>query len=157
MKSLIVKFWNTKPQKKKQNRKSFLLKQDEKIDLQSLIRKWYALLAAEGFDDIERDPTRAKKHCVEFKKSHSLYFSTKFTPLEFDIKKEHYRKAGLFLHEHCFENTEQKEIWRLYSEGITYREITSRLRNQFRTLNKDRAQKIIRSLRDTMREFYGND
>jgi len=106
-------------------------------DFKSLQKLWYKKLKDSGFEDIEDF-----EGCRILKRSFSAY-TWQHTQQDFDEIQDYFRLAGQFYYEHRFENKLEKEIWRLHSEGVSYREIAEILRTHKQKVNKDSVQKIV--------------
>lgn len=108
----------------RQNTKEF-------IDLQ---KEYYDRLAKDGFDDIE-DVTNEERRLIEW---HS-FDQHPIDPLVAEAIREYYTAASRLLYSHSFKNKTEKRIWELYCEGMTIREIESKLGR----LKKSRIHRII--------------
>lgn len=85
----------------------------------ALDAKWQKKLSAEGFDDIEdRDSPREM-----LKAWHGTVFKNNLTPDQFLARQEYYTQARSFLEHYKFKSPLDKRIWRLHSEGLSYRNI----------------------------------
>jgi DNA-binding NarL/FixJ family response regulator len=120
------------------------------LSFQELQKKWYSLLGEKGFQDAETNNKFLKRW-------DSLYFHVRHTPQEFALKKDYFRKAGFFLNEFHFQSNQEKQIWALHAEGLSYREIADQLRNKFKKINKDKVNKIVTQLKNIMKEIYIDD
>jgi hypothetical protein len=117
------------------NSKQFKLLQD----------KWYKKLEKEGFDDIE------KLDHIKFQSEGAMFYSF-YGHEKFKAKEEYYQLAGKFLHDYNFKNDIEKEIWRLYSEGFTIRQISTFLNLQ--KFKKSRVFNIVAQLKKEMIKMY---
>lgn len=89
-------------------------------DLKALQKLWYEKLKSEGFDDIEDGPY--------LKEWDSFYFQTRHEPQSFSLKHEYYYLAEHFLTSFEFKSEIEKEIWRLHSEGLGFRDISKAIK-----------------------------
>ncbi|NDC24838.1 MAG: winged helix-turn-helix transcriptional regulator [Proteobacteria bacterium] len=91
----------------------------DKKKLQDLQKKWYSKLAKSGFKDIENVflPGEPLLHWD------STEFQRAFSPSEFTERQRYYELAGQLLHTFKFKKDRDKEIWRMYVQGITQRKI----------------------------------
>lgn len=146
-----------------------------KKELQALQKEWYQKLKESGFKDAEQESAQnAEPYLKEW---HSCYFSERHHPTVFQIKHEYFYRAEQFLNDHNFSSETEREIWRLHSEGVSYREIAKRLGNKKRAhllhcrphqcdifcsaassdgldigaLNKDKAQLVVTRLKEVMK------
>lgn len=115
-------------------------------EFQRLNREWQEKLKEDGFVDHE-DPSR--EHLRTW---HSAYFQVKYTALTFESKQLYFERAAQLLHTHRFKSKEQKEIWKLHSQGLSLREIARALSSspkgdKFRHLHKDAINRVIHELR----------
>lgn len=129
-------------------------------NLKQLTDKWYAKLEKEGFDDIENRQGQLKSyHSTKFIKNIVTYDKMLdkkvFTQQRFqeavrskmDATAEYHRLAEHFLHSHDFQSNIQHEVWRLHTEGESYRDIAEILKKKrFKAINKDKVQIIITAL-----------
>lgn len=124
-------------------------------DFKTLQLAWYKKLKESGFDDIENISKSGREL---LKKWHSLYFVCRYDPQTFEAKEEYYRRAAQFLHEHRFEwipgtsliNFQEREVWRLHSDGKPIRTIADIMIQKGHKTNKDYVHAIILRLRDIM-------
>src|SRR5690242_16509010 len=99
--------------------------------------KWYDLLALTGFDDIEdTNSPRQMLKCWD-----SLWFQSEYTPQEFLERQKHYQMSENFLLTYQFKSDFEREVWTLYANGLTGREIARTIE-----ANKDRVNQTIRHL-----------
>lgn len=113
-----------------------------KKQLKALQTKWYAKLKRDGFEDIEQT-SDDKGYLKQYDNS---YYMARYTPLEFGNKQEYYIKAQHFLVEHAFETEQEKQIWKLHSEGFSLREIAKIIKK----FKKDKVAAILTRLKEVM-------
>ncbi len=65
-------------------------------------------------------------------------------------KEEYYRMAGHFLHDHKFESTSDKIIWRLHSEGVSIVDIVYYLKSKKFKTYKRKVHETIQKLAEEM-------
>lgn len=126
-------------------------------NLKALKKVWYQKLKESGFEDIE-DVHSPREY---LKTWHSHYFENRYTPETFASKAEYYQRAARFLYEYHFEwfegstlvNHYEREIWRMHSEGMSFREIANNLIMRGISTNKDKVNKVVVKLIDIMRKF----
>lgn len=124
--------------------------------------KWYKKLASEGFEDIEQDEDNLKKwdsqHFIArhtnfvgaSKGAKSLGDGNKFDATWFRSQEEYYQLAGVFLHQHSFENPKEKLIWQMHSEGKASAEIYRILKKRRMKVYRDGVLKIVKRLVEVM-------
>lgn len=85
--------------------------------------RWYARLAKEGFEDIERN-----EHALKL--WHSEYFADprRYDPNAAEARQTYYRIAGQFLNDHKFKNAWEKKVWAMHAEGLGIREIAANIK-----------------------------
>lgn len=112
----------------------------------NLQNTWYKKLKAEGFNDIEGDFGISITTGVFSTKR----FFERNTYDTFKNKERYYQLAGHFLHEHTFETKLDKEIWELHSEGLSYRDISEKIK----ILQKSQVCKVVKTLKELMLKKY---
>lgn len=112
-----------------------------KIQFNKLQKRWDNKLKKEGFEDVEE----RKEDRVLLKRWHGPYFQARYKPEVFRAKQEYYRRAGIFLNEYEFQDELSHLAWKLHSEGLSYRDIASKMRTVKNKFNKDKVKKIISS------------
>lgn len=89
---------------------------------------WYKKLKDSGFEDLEEPRVGNNDKSYHWLKQwHNQYFQQRYTPSQFDAKQDYFILASRFLFEHKFENTLEKNIWKLHSEGEYIRETAKKL------------------------------
>lgn len=151
----MIKFRRSKKNPIEQKRSLTLSRnQHEEEDLKSLQKKWYKKLKEDGFNDIEDvDSPR------EYLKIWSTHFHYQYTPEEFQEKQEYYQLAQNFLHAYDFAwipgksiiNWVDRDVWKMHSEGQSYRKIADVLTEQGFKTNKDTVNKIVTRLVEIMK------
>lgn len=117
-------------------------------DFDQLKALWYEKLAKKGFEDIEDSEGRLVVY-------HSFQ-GRSGTGLPSDItanqaKEEYYRLAGHFLHDYTFASTTDRLIWKLHSDGISYRKICEILEQHYNLkTHKSTIHDLITKLAKTM-------
>lgn len=104
--------------------------------------EWYLKIKQSGFEDIED----VKSPNEFIKVWHSSYFQTRYSPNEFEEKREYYDRARAFLEDQMqgleyilFGKQLERTIWELHSEGLSLREIAREV-----GVNKDKVQNIVK-------------
>lgn len=107
---------------------------------------WDKKLKDSGFQDIEGD------HDIVITSGvlSARRFFERNTYDSFRNKERYYQLAGHFLHEHNFQTYLDKEIWRLHSEGLSYRDISE----QIKVLKKTQICKVVKTLKEQMLKKY---
>jgi hypothetical protein len=111
-------------------------KQDK---LKALTEKWYDRLKKEGFEDIESSPDQLKQW-------HAHRIPCYYTPETYKDKEEYYRLAGQFLHDYEFEKEFDRQVWKLHSEGATFKAIIAELK-------KKKFPAYLQSVSDTINKL----
>ena len=83
---------------------------------------WYNQLKEDGFKDIEESQERGLLKRIE-----CSYFKSNYTEMSFAAIQDYFIRAEHFLNSHCFGYIQEREIWRLHSQGKTMREIQREL------------------------------
>lgn len=105
-------------------------------EMRTLQRQWYRKLEAEGFENIEYEGGELKAlPAPGHLRSDSL------TPEDYDAHAEYYQRAAVFLRHHRFAADLDRDIWRLHSEGGTFRDIAQQLGTYTRKVN-DTVQRL---------------
>lgn len=108
-------------------------------DLDKLQKVWYAKLKETGFDDIEYSNGGLRK----------AYQANANSSVKNQIgRQEYYAKAAEFAEHYIFKSERNKEIWILYSEGLSLSEIGKKM-----NLSKPRIDQIIKEIKPVF-EFY---
>lgn len=89
-------------------------------DIRALRREWYAILASEGFEDIETLTPRGNLYS-EISKGRVR--SKDLDPIRIQQRADYYRRASQFTWEFIFPDELTRSIWALHAEGETYRVI----------------------------------
>lgn len=122
---------------------------NNKKNLQKLIAEWDKKLKESGFIDIEDRKTGFLKKCggdeiwdasvfenisTEFVdglyRGKKNYFDNKgySTFVWKQSQAEYYRIASIMCHDGVFKTEREKQIWELHAEGLSYRQISKRIR-----------------------------
>jgi 2'-5' RNA ligase len=111
--------------------------------LKDLQREWYAILAKEGFKDIEQS--------FEY---HSQIFMRKKTKqnVAMDEAQEYYIRALEFAHEYDFDTLEDKQVWLLHAQGESCRKIAASIKQK--KLKKSTINNTIVRLRKIMLQSF---
>ena len=103
----------------------------EHPDLRALRRTWYAKLRAHGFNDIEDVEKDMLKTWTASGWAPTVGGTNTRTQLTHSASRysrahaaAYYRMAGSFLHEHQFEKKWHKRVWRMHSQGQSYKTIS---------------------------------
>lgn len=108
-----------------------------------LLKEWDLKLKASGFVDLEGSLTNTSTACFSDGR-----VSTARRLEYYQDSEEYFRVAGLFLHHYAFSSPRDKWVWRLHSEGLATRAISSETKVYIKTV-----QKIIRDLKKEMVSF----
>ena len=117
----------------------------EKPSFKEAEAQWYKKLKDEGFQDIE-DTSRDDRPLKVWDRSYFL----KLDDLSFAAKQSYYRQASNFLEQHDFKNEVQRRIWELHTEGISRRDIASKIKGLKPTYKQASVGNILLSLRNIM-------
>lgn len=90
-------------------------------ELRTLRKTWYQKLKGEGFEDIEDDHGNLLNY-------HFNICKMRYHPVSYEAKLYYYQEAGTLLHTHSFKSIEEREIWKLHSEGLPVRKIADRIK-----------------------------
>lgn len=94
-----------------------------KQNLKQLQAKWYAKLAAEGFDDIEwSDPSTGRGQDSRYLKRSRIDLD------RYEAMELFSRMAGIYANHATFDLKWDREIWERFANGIQYRVILKQLR-----------------------------
>lgn len=96
------------------------MRQFQTKSFKNLKKEWYKKLEQSGFKDAETE------HYLKEWDSH--YFQSRIEPDLFDIKQTYFYQAEQFLQTDSFDSNLDREIWRLHSDGLSYREICTRIK-----------------------------
>lgn len=121
----------------------------EFLELQA---KWYKKLEQSGFSDIEQNDDNPGKVGGNLK-TWSGSFMANMEKTSFEDKQRYFELAGQFLHEYKFEDSSEKRVWELHSQGLSIREIARAIKKK--SLAKDSVFRIIKKLKDLMFVLYG--
>ena len=110
-------------------------------DLRKLQKKWNDRLTKSGFKDIER----ADGSLINFD-SHRL---REMNPDSNTMiaRQRYYELARQFYHDHTFDTSLEKEVWRLHSEGMIYDDIVKATR---RKVSRSAAHRMVTELAKVM-------
>jgi len=130
----------------------------KQLSLKELTDIWYSKLKNSGFQDAENRDGNLRtfsgrghlKH-KETSESDATWYAGR---QEYNnIKQEYYYLAEHFLNSHRFSDKTEKQIWKLHSEGVSYRNIAKELNSKLKVkLNKDNVNTTIKRLSSTMVE-----
>lgn len=104
-----------------------------KTSFEALQKEWYQKLKDDGFEDVEASNWRI----------HPNLSQTKRDVLHFNHTLIYYQRCRSFLHHYTFDSLIDKCIWKLYSEGFSYREIAKRLKEIDIDRNKDYVNRLV--------------
>ncbi len=90
-------------------------------EYKALQATWDAKLKKSGFVDIEQRDGNLKRWDGD-------KIPRRLSNLKFQVQAEFYRSAGMFLHEHTFVTSSEKNVWALFAEGLTVRDISKKLK-----------------------------
>lgn len=93
-----------------------------------LRREWYSKLKAAGFQDIETGDEHSGllKTDKRFQDGHESAD---------EAQAEYYRLAGVFLHDHRWQTTRDRDVWAAHAAGVPMREIAKRCRTYVRLVH----------------------
>lgn len=92
------------------------------MNLKTLTREWYTRLRESGFQDIEY---LDRANGSEFSRTRGSLARdyARDSKRHKESTAEYYRIAGWFLHDYSFRKARDRDIWALYADGQTIREI----------------------------------
>lgn len=93
--------------------------------LRKLQAKWYGKLKKKGFEDIEYDEDHLKLSSERFVVRNSGAYAN---PTLTSAKYEYYSSCRKFLNEYTFKNKKERAVFELHSEGVSIRDIATKLR-----------------------------
>lgn len=92
-----------------------------------LKKKWDKILRENGFTDIETYYSNGRPHHMLNRPAFNGGGAHTPSPEKFQEVSEYYRLARHFLYDYSFSTLEEKQIWELHADGVSYRNIISRL------------------------------
>lgn len=104
----------------------------------ALVAKWYAKLAKAGFQDAEQQFDNGELMLKQWATS----WQYRTSPTEYLERQAYYQRASDFLHTHNFVSKLEREIWQLYADGISQKQISEQLK-----LSKGMVNSALRRLR----------
>jgi hypothetical protein len=126
------------------------------LKYKKLEEKWYKRLKISGFDDLEQGP--GKQDLLLRAKTgdprQMLSKQARASADGHDQKQEYYRLAGHFLYEYEFPFTVEQKVWELHSQGISMRDIATRVSSKGKFLTVYRVFKIVSALAKQMMKMY---
>jgi hypothetical protein len=114
-------------------------------EFKDLQKDWYKKLKDSGFQDIERGAGQLKTDPLQ-------NIKTFYDLNSFESKQEYFRMAGAFLYSYKFKNEAEKLIWRLHSEGVSFRTIVKILLEKGYKISDGAYKKYIQDLIPRLRE-----
>jgi len=121
--------------------------------LSKLKQIWYRKLAQSGFKDIEPQ----NHHKCTLIQWHSMYFSHRYAPQEFENIQSYYLAASHFLEsDRLARSPVEKEIWSMHCEGKPLRYIALKIQRRHDVIrrreryNKDKVGAIIKNIEKDM-------
>lgn len=102
--------------------------------LKKLQQTWQRKLERSGFEDVERPNGTLKNY-----DSYRLR-EMNMTGDVLQARQRYYELARHFYNDHTFETSLEKEVWRLHSEGVTYKEIVKAIK---RRVSWSSVQRIV--------------
>lgn len=118
-------------------------------EFKKLKKEWDQKLKESGFEDIEFDENHLRKH-DDYMFRNRL---AKYGPTFFEAKQQYYRLAGQFLENHKFEDSDEKLIWQLHSDGVSGRDIVKELKKRgISPSYREHVDKVIHKFRELMLE-----
>lgn len=108
---------------------------------------WYKKLKGIGFKDAEQQTVLKKAYGSplatedRLKTWSSSFFRGRYNQTQYEARETYYRLAGQFLNEHSFENELEHKIWKLHSDGLSFKSIGLKL-----GCSIEKARKVIKSL-----------
>ncbi len=127
------------------------MKRKKRTEYEKLKAFWYAVLAKNGFEDIEQDEHALKEWSsrVMRNNSHENLLDS------WASKAEYYDMATTFLNEYPFDSELHRAIWAYHTEGISYRHIAKLLRKaRVAKIEKNTVWRIVSELKLTMKKTY---
>lgn len=110
-------------------------------DYKKLQAKWAKRLTKSGFVDVERPNGTLINY-----DSHRLREMNPDTAT-LEARQRYYELARQFYHDHVFETSTEKEVWRLHSEGVTYKETVKAIK---RKMSWSSVQRLVVRLAGVM-------
>lgn len=108
-------------------------------EFKALQGKWYTKLEKSGFEDIEKEEGTLKWSPRQT--LNKPYNRDRKTFIE--SKEVYFRLAGYFLYDHLFVKKNDRMIWKLHAEGMSYRQISALLKAK-------RIKKSVTSIKETI-------
>lgn len=119
-------------------------------ELKKLTAEWDRKLKEAGFEDIEsRNEVLKDYHSLRFIKQGRSALDL----LSLQSKESYYRSAEQFLHRHKFESPIDKIVWKLHSEGVSFRNIAKQVKD-LKTVSYGTVKKIVHRLTKNMEESW---
>jgi hypothetical protein len=95
------------------------------VRLKELQAHWYDRLRDDGFDDIEvRGGDNASYRSITWASPKRGSFVDE---LQRESQAELYRRAGWFLHGFRFKSEEERVLWAMFADGVSYRDMSLRV------------------------------
>jgi len=108
--------------------------------------KWKAKLKKSGFDDIEGVSGILSSDRQELGRRRD-YRAYDKRPLHYEAITEYYRLCGHFLHDHKFEDENERRVWELHGDGLSHRDIYVILKKK---ISRRNIQAILMRLEKVM-------
>lgn len=113
-----------------------------------LQKKWYKKIEKEGFKDIETD----EDHLKEW----DSHIFSRYSPHIMASKEEYFRLAGQFSNSYEFESLRERLIWEYHAEGLSFNEISEKLKKRgYKVHSRSSMHIIVKKLADEMFKRYG--
>jgi hypothetical protein len=107
---------------------------------------WYKKLKASGFEDAE--VKRGNEFVLQA--WHDTRFRIRYRPSDIKATLFYYDQCQTFLNTHAFHNEFERQVWELFCEGFSYREIAAKMIVVHKKLKKDMVNYIINQLQEEM-------
>ena len=116
-----------------------------KKNLLKIQKEWYKKLKSEGFDDIET--LLPNGEFSTYTKNAAGVNGHKYRKDFIESKQSHFINAAKYYTDNKdWDESYEKEVWKLYSEGVPYRKIIS-LMSKTKKLSLEKVSKIINKYR----------
>ncbi len=123
-------------------------------ELEKLQKIWYKKLKDEGFQDIE-DSTHAQYNNMSLKLINRTAPNVDgLTEIQQEMIREYYTRCRHFLNDHQFESDLDKTIWEHYSEGVSVRKISDKLKTNGIVKKKTAVHQVVKRLEAIMKAKY---
>lgn len=119
-------------------------------EFKALQAKWYSKLEKSGFEDIEKH-----EGFLKWSPRQTLNKSYNKDRKPFlDAKETYFRLAGYFLYDYEFVKKNDRIIWKLHAEGVSYRQMSTLLKDKNIKKSVTSIKETIHRLRAEMFTMY---